>query len=429
MQKINIGLIGLGTVGIGVYKIIFEHQEELRHQTGFKVFLKKVLVRDVTKDRGIELEEGLLTNNPDDLLINPEIDVIIEVAGGVETAHDMLVTALNNHKHIITANKDLMAVYGSELLNLAKEKQCDFFYEASVGGGIPIIRSLVDGLSSDKITEVVGIINGTTNYILTKMDHDGMTYESALKKAQDLGFAEADPTSDVGGLDAARKMTILANLAFSMPIDYEDVRVKGIEGLSDVDLAYGKQLGYEMKLLGIAKIESGAVEVSVGPTMIPHEHPLTSVHDEFNAVFVRGEAVGTTMFYGPGAGGLPTATSIVSDVVTVIKNMALGTTGMHILAPQHDKCLKLPSDIHSKYFLRLTVKDEIGVFSEITSLFAKQLVSFEKIIQDPLIEGKKAQIIIVTHDVPLDTLETTLTSLKALNSVIDITSCYPIESI
>lgn len=429
MQKINIGLIGLGTVGIGVYKIIFEHQEELRHQTGFKVFLKKVLVRDVTKDRGIELEEGLLTNNPDDLLINPEIDVIIEVAGGVETAHDMLVTALNNHKHIITANKDLMAVYGSELLNLAKEKQCDFFYEASVGGGIPIIRSLVDGLSSDKITEVVGIINGTTNYILTKMDHEGMTYESALKKAQDLGFAEADPTSDVGGLDAARKMTILANLAFSMPIDYEDVRVKGIEGLSDVDLAYGKQLGYEMKLLGIAKIESGAVEVSVGPTMIPHEHPLTSVHDEFNAVFVRGEAVGTTMFYGPGAGGLPTATSIVSDVVTVIKNMALGTTGMHILAPQHDKCLKSPSDIHSKYFLRLTVKDEIGVFSEITSLFAKQLVSFEKIIQDPLIEGKKAQIIIVTHDVPLDTLETTLTSLKALNSVIDITSCYPIESI
>lgn len=429
MQKINIGLIGLGTVGMGVYKIIHEHQEELRYKTGFKVCINKVLVRDVNKKRDDMVNVSLLTDKPDDLLLNPTIDVIIEVAGGVDTAYEMLTTSLNNHKHIITANKDLMAIHGAELLNIAKEKQCDFFYEASVGGGIPIIRSLSDGLSSDKIKDILGIINGTTNYILTKMDHENMTYDTALKNAQDLGFAEADPSSDVGGIDAGRKMAILANLAFSMPIDLEDVRIKGIEGLSDIDLAYGKQLGYEMKLLGIAKIDAGAVEVSVGPTFIPHAHPLTSVHNEYNAVFVRGEAVGTTMFYGPGAGGLPTATSIVSDVVTVVKNMALGTTGMNILAPQHTKNLKPYDKIHSKYFLRLEVKDEVGVFSEITALFAKEGVSFEKIIQEPVQDDAHAEIIIVTHDVSLMTLETTLKALEAMHSVSDIKSYYPIEQV
>ena len=429
MQRINIGLIGLGTVGMGVYKIIHEHQEELRYQTGFKVCIHKVLVRDASKKRDPMVDMSLLTETADDLLVNPSIDVIIEVAGGIETAYTMLRTALDHHKHIITANKDLMAIHGAELLSHAKKMQCDFFYEASVGGGIPIIRSLSDGLSSDKITDVLGIINGTTNYILTKMDHDGMTYEAALKKAQELGFAEADPSSDVGGIDAGRKMAILANLAFSMPIDLEDVRVKGIEGLSDIDLAYAKHLGYEMKLLGIAKIDKGAVEVSVGPTLIPHAHPLTSVHNEYNAVFVRGEAVGTTMFYGPGAGGLPTATSIVSDVVTVVKNMALGTTGMNILAPQHKKNLKPRHQIHAKYFMRLEVIDALGVFSEITGLFAQSGVSFEKIIQDPTSEEGLAQIIIVTHDVTLDQLDATLTSLKTMANVKAVKSYYPIEPV
>lgn len=427
MQEINIGLIGLGTVGTGVYQIIHEHQDELRYRTGFKVKIAKVLVRDTSKKRAAIVNPELLTDNPDDLLTNPEVDIVIEVAGGVDTAYAMLSKALNHQKHVITANKDLMAVYGAKLLTQAREKNCDFFYEASVGGGIPIIRSLSDGLSSDKITDILGIINGTTNYILTKMDHEDMTYENALAMAQELGFAEADPTSDVGGFDAARKMAILANLAFSMPIDLEDVRVKGIDGLDDRDLAYGKQLGYEMKLLGVAKISNGAVEVSVGPTFIPHEHPLTSVHNEYNAVFVRGQAVGTTMFYGPGAGSLPTATSIVSDVVTVIRNMAMGITGMNILAPQHTKNMKPLSDIHAKYYLRLDVRDEVGVFSEITALFAKEKVSFEKIIQNPSTADNCAEIIIVTHDVSLMDLETTLSSLVDMPTVKAVRSCYPIE--
>lgn len=429
MQEINIGLIGLGTVGMGVYTIIKDHQDDLRYKTGCKVIIKQVLVRDVSKPRDPSVNQLLLTDNYEAFFSDPELDIIVEVAGGVETAYTTIKNSLNKKKHIITANKDLMAIHGAELLNLAKENHCDLFYEASVGGGIPIIRSLSDGLASDKIKDVLGIINGTTNYILTKMDHENMTYEDALKKAQDLGFAESDPTSDVGGIDAARKMAILANLAFSMPIDLEDVRTKGIAGLNDSDLAFGKQLGYEMKLLGIAKIDQGAVEVSVGPTFIPHAHPLTSVHNEYNAVFVRGEAVGTTMFYGPGAGGLPTATSIVSDVVTVVKNMVLGTTGMTILAPQHLKSLKADTDILSKYYLRLEVKDQVGVFSSITALFANKGVSFEKIIQEPSKVDGLAEIIIVTHVISLLTLKDTLSSLEVIPSVTAVKSYYPIEQV
>lgn len=429
MKEIKIGLIGLGTVGMGVFNIINNHQDELRHQTGHKVSIDKIQVRSLDKPRDPSVNTDLLTDSVDDLLGDPSLDIIIEVAGGVEQAYETMTRALDLNKHIITANKDLMAIHGAKLLRTAKKKYCDFFYEASVGGGIPIIRSLSDGLSSDRITDVLGIINGTTNYILTKMDHEAMTYEDALKKAQDLGFAEADPTSDVGGIDAGRKMAILANLAFSMPVDLEDVRIKGIQGLAKKDLDYGKQLGYEMKLLGVGKIKDGAVEVSVGPTFIPHAHPLTSVHDEYNAVFVRGEAVGTTMFYGPGAGSMPTATSIVSDVVTVVKNMALGTTGMNILAPQHEKSLKNPKDILSKYYFRIEVKDEIGVFSAITTLFAAEGISFEKIIQEPMDSKDSAEIIIVTHQISLTALEKTLEGLNATPSVKAVSSYYPMEEI
>lgn len=430
MKEIRIGLVGLGTVGMGVYKIINDHQEELRYRTGFKVTIGKILVRSLDKPRAAFIDRDLLTDDMADLFSDSALDIIIEVAGGsVDQAFNTLKEVLNHGKHVITANKDLMAVHGAELLSLAKARHCDLFYEASVGGGIPIIRSLSDGLASDRITAVLGIINGTTNYILTKMDHEGMTYAAALAKAQDLGFAEADPTSDVGGFDAGRKMAILASLAFSMPVDLEDVRIQGIEDLQKKDLDFGKQLGYEMKLLGVAKMTDGAIEVSVGPTFIPHAHPLTSVHDEYNAVFVRGEAVGTTMFYGPGAGSLPTATAIVSDVVTVIKNMALDTTGMNILAPQHDKCLKSPEDILAKYLLRIHVMDEVGVLSAITALFAGEGISFEKIIQKPMDDGGGAEIIIVTHRISLGALTRTLEGLKQVPSVKTLCSCYPIEEI
>lgn len=340
MKAIQVGLLGLGTVGTGVVKIIEDHQDKLMHQVGCPVKVKKVLVQDVDKKRQVEFGKELLTRNAEDVIYDPEIDVVIEVMGGVEHTKEYILQALQAKKHVVTANKELMAVYGTELLDAATENGCDLFYEASVAGGIPILRSLVDGLASDRINKMMGIVNGTTNFILTKMSKQGSPYEEVLKEAQELGYAESDPTADVEGLDAARKMAILARLGFSMHVDLEDVSVKGISEVTDEDISYSKRLGYTMKLIGIANRDHNKVEVSVQPTLLPDYHPLASVNNEYNAVYVYGEAVGETMFYGPGAGSLPTATAVVSDLVGVMKNMRLGVNGRSAVLPQFEKSLK-----------------------------------------------------------------------------------------
>jgi homoserine dehydrogenase len=427
MDEISIGLLGLGTVGSGVVKIIENHQDKLIHQVGCPVKVKKILVKDINKDRAVQVEQTRLTTNPDEVLNDPEIDVIIEVMGGIDETKRYLKQALRNRKNIVTANKDLMALHGAELLTIASENGCDLFYEASVAGGIPILRSLVDGLASDRITKMMGIVNGTTNFILTKMAKFGSAYEDVLKEAQELGYAEADPTADVEGLDAARKMAILSTLGFSMKIDLDDVKVKGITGITENDLEYAKQLGYTMKLIGIAHREGEKVEISVQPTLLVESHPLASVQDEFNAVYVYGEAVGETMFYGPGAGSLPTATAVVSDLVGVMKNMRLGVTGKSAVTPQYKKQLKKPEEIYSKYFLRLHVKDEVGVFAEITSIFSEHGVSFEKILQLPLKKQGLAEIVLVTHQASLQDYEDSLVKLRDLHAVQTIESSYRVE--
>ncbi|MGG1400040.1 homoserine dehydrogenase [Bacillus salipaludis] len=426
MKAISIGLLGLGTVGSGVVQIIKNHQDKLMHQVGCPVEIKKILVNDLHKTRSAEINTQVLTNNPDDILQDPEINVVIEVMGGVEETKKYLQSALQSGKHVVTANKDLMALHGSELLKLASENGCDLFYEASVAGGIPILRGLVDGLASDRITQLMGIVNGTTNFILTKMSSEGLAYEDVLKEAQELGFAEADPTSDVEGLDAARKMTILATLGFSMHIDLEDVKVSGITQITEEDLRYGKQMGYTMKLIGNAHREGEKVEVSVQPTFLSNNHPLASVQNEYNAVYVYGEAVGETMFYGPGAGSLPTATAVVSDLVGVIKNLRLGVNGRSAVAPQYPKRLKDDSEKYSKYFLRIHVQDEVGVFAEITSIFAKYGVSFEKILQMPVTKNETAEIVLVTHQASLTDIEDILVELKDLSAVKEVKSSYKV---
>jgi homoserine dehydrogenase len=424
MKAISIGLLGLGTVGSGVVKIIENHQDKLIHQIGCPVQIKKILVQDLHKNRIVEVETEKMTTNANEILYDNDIEVVIEVMGGVEDAKDYLLTALRQGKHVVTANKDLMALHGSELLTIASEYGCDLFYEASVAGGIPILRSLVDGLASDHITQLMGIVNGTTNYILTKMSNEGRSYDEVLKEAQELGFAEADPTSDVEGLDAARKMTILATLGFSMHIDLEDVLVKGISKVTEEDLRYGRQLGYTMKLIGFAHRENEKVEVSVQPTFLSDNHPLASVQNEYNAVYVYGEAVGETMFYGPGAGSMPTATAVVSDLVGVVKNLRLGVNGKSAVMPQFPKRLKDDSEKYSKYFVRIHVQDEVGVFAEITSLFAKYGVSFEKILQMPVKKNEIAEIVLVTHRASLTNYEAILEELKQLSAVKEIKSSY-----
>ncbi|MCM3398896.1 homoserine dehydrogenase [Oceanobacillus profundus] len=426
-EKVTVGLLGLGVVGSGVIKLIENHQQKLAHQLNCNVRVKRVLVRNLEKSRDVDIEEDLLTTNPDDVLNDPEIDVVVEVMGGIDEAKDYILKAFASNKHVVSANKDLVALHGPELQDAATRNKCDFFYEASVAGGIPILRGIVDGLASDRIGQVMGIVNGTTNYILTQMDSEGVSYENALNEAQKLGFAEADPTSDVEGLDAARKMAILGRLAFSTPVDLDDVEVSGIKGIELEDLQYGDKLGYTMKLIGYANFDNHELEINVQPTLLAKTHPLASVKNEFNAVYVYGEAVGETMFYGPGAGSLPTATAIVSDVVSVIKNMRLGVSGNQFVEPHFKKELKAPDKRYAQYYVRLYAKDEAGVFSNISALFHDQDISFKRILQTPVNKDEVAEIIFITHQTSLQNFQHALEKLKGLDAVLEVKSYYKVE--
>ncbi|NLC51239.1 MAG: homoserine dehydrogenase, partial [Firmicutes bacterium] len=311
----NIGLLGLGTVGTGVVKILQKNGERITTKAGSTLRLKKVLVRDPNKSRDVELEPGVLTDNPQEVLNDEEIDLVVEVMGGIEPAREYIRKALQNGKYVVTANKDLIAQYGSELFRLAKEKKCNIYYEASVGGGIPLIRPLKHCLAANRITRLMGILNGTTNYILTKMSLEGMDYAAALSEAQAKGFAEADPSNDLEGKDAAYKLAILSSLAFSTQVSMENLQVEGITGVTQRDILYAKELGYVIKLLAVGEDRGDGLSMGVHPTLVPDTHPLTSVYYEFNALFVEGDAVGEVMFYGPGAGELPTGSAVVADII------------------------------------------------------------------------------------------------------------------
>ncbi|MGM8211243.1 homoserine dehydrogenase [Virgibacillus sp. W0430] len=427
-KEVSVGLLGLGVVGSGVAKLIEKYQEDLVHQLGCGVRVKSVLVRNLEKARNTDIDNSVLTTNCDDVLNDPEIDVIVEVMGGIEEARQYILRAFQAKKHVVTANKDLIALYGPELEAAANENGCDLFYEASVGGGIPLLRGLSDGLVSDRIQQVMGIVNGTTNYILTKMDVDGASYEDALKEAQELGFAEADPTADVEGLDAARKMVILARLSFLTNVELDDVEVEGISKLSLTDLEYGKQLGFSMKLIGFAnRTNDHHIEVSVQPTFLSNKHPLASVKDEYNAVYINGEAVGETMFYGPGAGSLPTATAVMSDVVEAIKNMRLGVNGKKFVKPRFLKELTPLDQRYSQYYLRLHVKDEVGAFALISELFNQMGISFERILQTPSNKNELAEIVLVTHKTSLAQFKEAKSKLEELYVVENVDSFFRVE--
>ncbi|MCR8846264.1 homoserine dehydrogenase [Paenibacillus sp. SC116] len=427
MKPIQVGLLGLGTVGTGVVRIIEGHQEDLMSQVGSPIQVRKVLVKDMHKQRHLNIDPALMTEDASEVVYDPEIDVIVEVMGGIEPTKQLILDALAQGKHVVTANKDLMALHGPEILEQARANNCDVFYEASVAGGIPIIRTLMEGFSSDRIKKIMGIVNGTTNYILTKMSQEGVAYEDVLKEAQALGYAESDPTSDVEGLDAARKMAILATLGFHATVGLEDVEVKGISSISKEDISYAKRLGYEMKLLGIAERQDDQISVVVQPTMVKTSHPLASVNGVFNAVYVYGEAVGETMFYGPGAGEMPTATSVVADLVAVVKNLRIGVNGKQGHHAYRVKKLKTDDQIHYKNFILLHVHDRAGVLARITQVFAEFGVSLESVVQQPNPNNPDAEIIIITHEASQANMRKVLDHFMSLDVIKEIKSAYRVE--
>jgi homoserine dehydrogenase len=426
-NEINIGLLGFGVVGSGVAKILQNHQEDLRHKLGASVGIKKVLVKDLYKKRDTSLFSDVFTSDLQTILKDPSIDIVVEVMGGIGEAKDAIESSLRAGKGVVTANKDVMAEYGRELLELADVNNCDLLFEASVGGGIPLIRTLEDGLASDRISALMGIVNGTTNFILTKMKHEKMSYEDALMEATELGFAEADPSADVDGIDAARKMVILASLSFSTEVRLEDVFVRGLKEIRDGDLELAEQFGYTVKLAGSARKDEDGVEVAVEPVFFPNSHPLASVNNEFNAVYIYGDAVGETMFYGPGAGSMPTATSVTGDIVAACRNLLLDVNGKRPHVMQYERKVKNDSEKYSRYFHRIHVKDEVGVLTKLTAIYSAHGASLATVVQDSDKSESGAELIFITHKISRQQHLDIANELNQTPEVIGLLSHYRVE--
>ena len=396
-KEIKVALLGAGTVGGGVYKLVERRAAEMPDKVGAELKITKVLVKNLQKKReGIPSE--VLTDDWEGIIHDPEISIVIELMGGVEPARTYILQALEAGKNVVTANKDLLAEHGQELMEAAERNHRDLCFEAAVGGGIPIIRPLKECLAGNEITEVMGIVNGTTNYILTKMTQEGWDFDDALKEAQRLGFAEADPTADVEGLDAGRKMAILASIAFHSRVTFKDVDVKGITKITAKDIQYAKEFGYTLKLLGVARNEEGKMEVGVSPMMIPSSHPLANVNDSFNAVFVHGDAVDDAMFQGRGAGEFPTASAVVGDLISVARDMQYDCCGRIGCSCYKNLSMKPAGEARHKYFLRLIVEDRTGILAGVAGVLGNNGVSINQVIQKPAVNGV-AELVVITDKV------------------------------
>lgn len=416
MNTIKIGLIGLGTVGGSVLQMLTENQDKVQNITGQRLSVKTIVVRDTEKHQGTVPEGVSLTSDLDAIINDPEIKIVVEVMGGVHPAKEIITQLLNAKKHVVTANKDLIASAGEELANIARENHCDLMYEASVAGGIPILRTIVNSFAADQILEVKGIVNGTTNYILTQMQRKNWSYDQALKKAQELGFAESDPTNDVAGIDAAYKMVILSQFSYGTHLKLADMSVEGIQTISLKDVEQADAFGYTIKLLGISRRINGGVFAEVGPVLVPTDHPLATINNENNAVMVTGQAVGETLFYGPGAGGLPTANSVLSDIVSVTKNIVLETTGNAFNNYQSESGKVDANDVIYPYYLSLKMLDVPGQMLKLTQIMTQIGASFSQIVQTKN-DDQSARVVIITHDMSKAQLHDLKEQLEAIDTI------------
>ena len=423
MKPMNVGLLGLGTVGGGTLTVLRRNQEEITRRAGREIRVKLVAVRDIDKARKFAGDELKITNNPLDVVDNPDIDIVVELIGGTDPARDLVMMAIENGKHVVTANKALIAKHGNEIFAAAQAKGVMVAFEAAVAGGIPIIKALREGLTANRIEWIAGIINGTSNFILSEMRDKGADFNDVLKEAQQLGYAEADPTFDIEGIDAAHKLTIMSAIGFGIPMQFDKAYTEGISKLTRADIRYAEELGYRIKLLGITKRTPEGIELRVHPTLIPARRLIANVEGVMNAILVKGDAVGATMYYGAGAGAEPTASSVVADLVDVTR-MHTADPGNRVphLAFQPDALSDeqiLPmSEVRTAYYMRLRAYDKPGVLAEITRILADLEISIDAMVQKEPHEGEESvDIIILTHITVEKYIDAAIAKMEALTSI------------
>ncbi len=431
-DRIGVGLIGFGTVGTGVAKILLGNAPIIQRRLGIPLDLVRIADLDVTTDRGLSLPPGVLTTDAKALLEDPAIDVVVELIGGYDTAKRMILDAIAKGKHVVTANKALLAVHGEELFEAAARKRIDVGYEASVGGGIPIIRSLTEGLAANTILSVYGIINGTANYILTRMSREGQTFQDALSAAQSAGYAEADPTFDVEGIDSTHKLAIMVNLAYGTPVDVKEIHTEGITRLTPQDLMFAREFGYTVKLLGIAKFLGTEIEARVHPTMIPSSSPVAQVEGVYNAIQLVGDAVGDVVLYGQGAGSMPTASAVVSDIIDVARNLLHGASGRVPPAgylPDQRRPLRIRpmAEISALYYLRFMVLDRPGVLSQIAGVLGQHSISISSVMQKRRQEGQTVPVVIMTHQASERDVQAALSEINRMTFISQPTTLIRVE--
>lgn len=423
-SPVRVGLLGCGNVGAALVTLLAQQADAIERRTGLRLEVTRVAVRNLGKDRPVDLPASAFTHDAADVVSDPDVDLIVEVIGGIEPARTLVLDALKAGKPVVTANKELIANTAADLFGAADTAGVDLLFEAAVAGGIPLIRPLRESLAGERISRVTGIVNGTTNYILTRMTEEGTGYGDALAEAQSLGYAERDPTADVEGYDAGAKVAIIATIAFGAHVVAGDVYHEGIAALTPVDVAVAGRLGYVIKLLAVAEQgDDGRVAVRVHPAMVPASHPLATVRDSFNAVFIEGDAVGELMFYGRGAGGAPTASAVLGDVIDAAGNLRKGTAASLGLLPR--AAIRPMDEVRSRYYLHLEVLDRPGVLHTVSGVFAEHDVSIGSMEQE-LVAGDghegEARIIFITHEAPESAIQATLRDLRELDVVDRITS-------
>lgn len=396
-KKVVVGVIGFGTVGSGTVKVLLKNRDILKKRLGFDIKLKYVADLDLKTDRGIRLPKGMLIKDALKVINDPEVDIVVELIGGMGHAKNLIMESIRQGKHVVTANKALLAEKGNDIFQEASNRGVEVGFEASVAGGIPIIKVIREALVANKILSVYGIINGTANYILSKMTNEGGEFKEALKEAQALGYAEADPTFDVEGVDAAHKLAILASVSFGLPLSYGNVYTEGISGISSMDIQFAGELGYKIKLLAITKCKGGDVEMRVHPTMLPSDSLISKVDGVFNAVFVKGDAVGDTLYYGQGAGDMPTASAVVADIADISRSIVSGANGSSSFIVEASMKVKKIEDIRSRYYFRVSALDKPGVLSRISGILGENDISIASVLQKGRRIGKAVPVVMLTH--------------------------------